>query len=75
MSTDAYFLFRPEITDAASPSPTDNSPNIYRLKRFDGEMVVLYQRGENSGNSFFTTKGVAIEDLLGGQWFAWQISG
>ena len=61
-----------ELLHEPAPGSTDSAyqpgNNVYRLKKIDGDTVVLYQSGTYQGRPYYSSRGFKAEDLLNGQW-------
>jgi hypothetical protein len=73
LQLDSSLLHRPVITDAVSPTPGETHPDLYKLKKFDGEVITLYQSGQNNGRPFYSARGFPLDDILNGHWWIWQL--
>lgn len=42
--------------------------NVYKVKKIDGDTVVLYQTGHHEGKPYYSSRGFRIDELVNGQW-------
>jgi hypothetical protein len=68
----AEIMFRPGTPEPISMHPGNDYPDLYRLKRFDGDTIILYQSGKTNGNPFYASSGYKVQEMLNGKWWIWQ---
>lgn len=66
LQADSELLY--EQRSSNSDGKDQPETEVYKLKKIDGDTVILYQSGHHEGRPFYASRGFLLEELMNGQW-------